>query len=299
MKIRLQILNTCSIYDHETAWKQTRKAGNTTLLNENTDYEHWKSQNESSTLVFTGKLGAGKSVLLANIVDDLYLHAKNQNIIVTYFFCRYNLPESLEARTIFGSLARQLLRATSDTNTITKIVEWSNTALDFDEILKLLRLSFPTKRKVYFVLDGLDECDAVDQVTLLDYVCDLQKILPLLLCVSARPEPERSFQVCSEHFPNAWFTSIPDLNHDLGTFIETELEACITSKRLVVGDPNIALEIQDALVAGSQGMFLWVALQIASLCSMESDYAIRQALADLPKDLSEAFSRTLQKPERS
>ena len=90
-----------------------------------------------------------------------------------------------------------------------------------------------------------------------------------------------------------------DLNHDIETFIETELEACIMSKRLVVGDPNIVLEIQDALVTGSEGMFLWVALQIASLCSMESDYAIRQALADLPKDLSEAFSRTLQKPERS
>ncbi|KAF2189970.1 hypothetical protein K469DRAFT_762829 [Zopfia rhizophila CBS 207.26] len=49
----------------------------------------------------------------------------------------------------------------------------------------------------------------------------------------------------------------------------------------------------------SQGMFLWVALQIQSLCIMKTDDAIRQALADLPKDLSETFSRILLRSEAS
>jgi hypothetical protein len=42
-------------------------------------------------------------------------------------------------------------------------------------------------------------------------------------------------------------------------------------------------------------MFLWVALQIQSLCNMKTDHAIREALADLPKDLSETFARILRK----
>jgi hypothetical protein len=65
----------------------------------------------------------------------------------------------------------------------------------------------------------------------------------------------------------------------------------------MIGDPALILEIQDALLEGSQGMFLWVALQIKSLCAMETDDAIRQALADLPKDLSETFSRILRRSE--
>lgn len=42
-------------------------------------------------------------------------------------------------------------------------------------------------------------------------------------------------------------------------------------------------------------MFLWVALQIESLCAAKSDEAIHLALKDLPKSLPETFSRILQK----
>lgn len=41
--------------------------------------------------------------------------------------------------------------------------------------------------------------------------------------------------------------------------------------------------------------FLWVALQIESLCLEETDYHIREALQDLPKDLSATFCRILQR----
>jgi ankyrin repeat protein len=46
---------------------------------------------------------------------------------------------------------------------------------------------------------------------------------------------------------------------------------------------------------GAQGMFLWVVLQIEYLCAERTDEAIRQALVDLPKDLSETFSRILRR----
>ena len=42
-------------------------------------------------------------------------------------------------------------------------------------------------------------------------------------------------------------------------------------------------------------MFLWVALQIESLCGMETDQAIRDTLVDLPIDLAETFNRILRK----
>jgi hypothetical protein len=94
-------------------------------------------------------------------------------------------------------------------------------------------------------------------------------------------------------------TFILDDNLNIEGFIRAELESCIESKRLVIGNPTLILEIQDTLLAKSQGMFLWVALQIESLYAMKTDNAICQALADLPKDLSETFSRILQRSEGS
>jgi len=41
--------------------------------------------------------------------------------------------------------------------------------------------------------------------------------------------------------------------------------------------------------------FLWVALQIDTICEEKTDKAIRNALKDLPRDLSETFRRILQK----
>src|ERR1700761_4046003 len=80
-------------------------------------------------------------------------------------------------------------------------------------------------------------------------------------------------------------------------FISTVLENCINSQTLKLVNANLILEIQEALMKGSQGMFLWVALQIKSLCVMRTDDDIRQALVDLPKSLPETFSRILQKAE--
>lgn len=46
-------------------------------------------------------------------------------------------------------------------------------------------------------------------------------------------------------------------------------------------------------------MFLSIAPQIQSLCTLKTDRAIRDALADLPKDLSETYSRILRRSEES
>lgn len=44
-------------------------------------------------------------------------------------------------------------------------------------------------------------------------------------------------------------------------------------------------------------MFLWVALQIETLCTMKTDYELRQALQEFPRDLAGTFSRILQRLE--
>jgi len=153
------VLDLCSVYDYETTWKQTRKVGNATLFNRTAEYKAWKGRADSCTLIYTGKLGSGKSVLLANIVDDLNLYVPSKNITVTYFFCRHDIPESLKAWTVIGSLARQLLRPISDLSMVAELLNKTTSAPDFKRIFNLIKCALPPDYKAYFILDGLDECD--------------------------------------------------------------------------------------------------------------------------------------------
>ncbi|KAF2198077.1 hypothetical protein GQ43DRAFT_458101 [Delitschia confertaspora ATCC 74209] len=294
---KLRVLDSCSKYDYDTAWKQIRKAGKATLLQSNTKYQDWKNRPGSCTLIYTGKLGSGKSILLANIVDDIHLHVDKSKATVAYFFCRYDIPESMKAQTVIGSLARQLLRPLVD---LTKTAELLDTSLapapDFETLMSLLDCVLPPTYRAYFVLDGLDEWDPPEKDVLIKQLQVLQSFVSINLCVSLRLDNTLISE--TKRFTGPSVTSIPADNPDIRTYIEEELENHLETRKLVVGNPSIILEIRDALLNGSQGMFLWVALQIQSLCTMRTDEDIRKALSDLPRDLWETFSPILQRSER-
>lgn len=294
LRAHCQLLDSCSTYDYETTWKEIRKAGNVTLLNSTPEYKRWRSEGDSSTLLWKGKLGAGKSVLLANIVDDLNLHVPDSHVPVTYFFCRHDVSESLMARTVIGSLARQLLRSIV-LITGQAVTDFTIPNIDCERILDMLCKTLPPTFRAYFVLDGLDECDEKERLPIIQHVQMIQQMFGLLVCLSFRVEAGTTPWLVPSMFAIPITITIPEENPDIACFISSQLERSIESAKLRVGDPAIILEIEDALLRGSQGMFLWVALQIESLYTSRTDSAIRQALADLPKDLPETFSRIIQR----
>ncbi|KAI4598131.1 hypothetical protein KJ359_003940 [Pestalotiopsis sp. 9143b] len=148
---RLRLLDACSTYDYETTWKEIQKSGNSTLLAQLDQYDEWKAGTTSSTLLCTGKLGFGKSVLLANMVAELNLSTTSLGTPVIYFFCRHDIQESLEARTIIGCLARQLISAV--------IKGAPGVSFEFDDtvnlnsLLELVVRVIPKTARGYLLLD--------------------------------------------------------------------------------------------------------------------------------------------------
>jgi ankyrin repeat protein len=299
LKMYFKMLDLCSMYDHTVTWKQTRKAGTTRLFRESAEYKNWKDRSGSGTLVYTASLGSGKSVLLANLVDDLHLDVQETKAPVVYFFCRYDISESLRASTILGSIARQLLVCMQSRclnldlarGNILDIIKPGN----LETILKFV---LPPDLKTYIVIDGIDECEYSERRILMEELKRLQSKFPLRLCLSLRLEPNNPLGVDTDGMVHTTITSIPDNSSEIATFIQAELESRIESQRLVIGDPHLILEIRDTLSQRSQGMFLWVVLQIETICMVNSDHAIRQALEDIPNNLRETFSRILQRSDR-
>ena len=290
----LRVLNFCSTYDHEIGWKQLRKIGNASFFEKQPEYREWRDGLHTSTLLYRGKLGSGKSVLLANIVDDLITTQKERPLVV-YFFCRHDVPESLQARTIIGSIARQILRTIADLSVIAQSCEDTHSTGDTEKVLDVLLRGFSSSAKVYLVLDGLDECALTERATLVPALQKIQEKMSISVCASFREEPNSGLQAIAQQLLDVHVVCIPKNNPDIAAFIEADLERCLQQERLNIRDPTLISKIQDALLEGSQGMFLWVTLQIQSLCSMNTDHAIQEALSDLPKDLSETYARVLHK----
>ena len=104
-RAKIRLLKACSVYNHETALNQARRKGSFDWIFHNESYEWWKSETASSTLVCSGIMGAGKTVLCAIVVEDL-VSSSHVNSTIAYFFCLHDDVVSLNARHIFGSLAR-------------------------------------------------------------------------------------------------------------------------------------------------------------------------------------------------
>jgi hypothetical protein len=293
---RLRILDRCSLFDYQTTWKQIRKSGNVMSFAKTQDYINWKRSTESSSLLYFGKLGSGKSVTMANIVDDVNLSNKS----TAYFFFRNDISASLDARTAIGSLTRQLLSSRQDFID-SAVVEKDH--LSPVDMLDVICSSYTaedtawgtTWDRIYLIIDGLDLCAKPDREEIVQFVRKLQEKLVVIVCVSIRLELNYEIATLYRGFMSLQTSSLPDNSEDIEAFIEGELERCLSDGALILGDQTLILNIQDALLEGSRGMFLWVVLQIKMICAMQTDAEIVEALGNLPEDLSDTYSRILRK----
>ncbi|KAJ4138505.1 hypothetical protein NW768_002340 [Fusarium equiseti] len=244
---RTRFLNACSQYDYRTTWKQNRKCGNTKILTACRPYQQWKDDSGKTSILLLGKLGAGKSVLLANIVDDLNL---DERTITLYFFSRHDSEESLKAKTIFGALTRQLLEHVIHDTAFSHLFPDTVPQLDLDDIIELLRLAKPRDKAVFIVLDGLDECERDVQQIVLEKVTKIQAS-GYAFCLSVRTF-EQGPKWDTRPFHHR--ISILEQNPDIPEFVETEVDSRVREGRLVTRDPNLVEEIKKELIAGACGM---------------------------------------------
>lgn len=250
-KRKLELLSACSSYNHQTAWKRARKAGTSSWILETEAYHQWVKESTSSVLWCTGILGSGKTVLAASLIQDTIVrHPENS---VCYFFCNYDDAESLKARTILGSLAKQLLSSISPDRFKTTEKNFEE-PLDEDEILALVVELFSQRKLHSFILiDGLDECRDVELNSLFSYLTRLLESSHCfhIFCTS-RPDLDPKYRDRLQ--PQRLVTLSSSMDVETARYIEDQLQIRLETDRLSLGDPAIVLAIQDALLQRSQGM---------------------------------------------
>jgi Cdc6-like AAA superfamily ATPase len=255
-KRTLRFLDACSNYDYQAAWKQARKQGNVYWFLEETAYTDWIATPASSVLLCVGTLGSGKSVLAANVVDHLILHC--QPALVAYFFCKYDDAESLSAKTIIGSIARQILEQLKlDLDDLT--TDFNTKTLKTEGILDILKnlLSTHVRSTQIFciVLDGVDYCMDADATEVIDRLARLVRSSSHIFHIFCSSRPDVFHSVHNALQPDHTLSmSAPRASNDMNQYIVEALEEALETGRLILNNPEIITKIRDTLVGNANGM---------------------------------------------
>lgn len=247
---RWNFLNACSGYDHQPSWKQLRKAGSSSWIYEEEEYKEWLKPGSSSILWCTGIIGSGKSVLTANLVENLVASTvPSPTTVVSYFFCRYDDSDSVDVQDIIGSIVRQILEATPPEAFAD--IELSPTSLQADVAMGYLWTLLPPddERDFFIIIDALDECTKLEELMqhLKEFLDSKYKFHVFCSCrtdtclgSTLKLEPQHHISMSADA--------------ELKQYIQSELEHRLESGILKLGDPNLIVDIREALINGSQGM---------------------------------------------
>ncbi|KAH8904984.1 hypothetical protein BR93DRAFT_759718 [Coniochaeta sp. PMI_546] len=316
--IRLQEKLCSRQSERIAAWRRQRRKGTTQWLFQEDDYLNWKNSPQSSMLWVHGKLGSGKTVLLANMVGELYGTRSpsqpptfttgprgvtdNRIPITAYHFYNDNDPGSNSYEELIGSLFQQILaHLDAESEPVKRISEFFESSISPSleaEDIATLSESLPRQRPIFIIIDVMDDCQEETVREALWAINYMSEICEVHFCFSTRTDSPIS-RLVRAIFPVVDYEvtmACAAATHEMKCFVEAELERRRHIRNL---DESLAAIIKDVLVEASEGMYLWVALQIETLlpihsAALLSSSDIPKLLENLPRNLPEAFDRALE-----
>ncbi|KAF8538615.1 hypothetical protein BDD12DRAFT_805984 [Trichophaea hybrida] len=147
---------------------------------------------------------------------------------------------------------------------------------------------------LYLIIDALDECEEESREKFLVRLKHLWKDLCIethvRVIITSRPHIP-----IASYLPNVIQISLNAsiLNRDITEFVTTE----VPKLPCVSADSNLAKEVQQVLINGSDGMFLWVSLILDDLKNSTTTKrrVIREKIKALPKSLPEVYKNILRR----
>ncbi|KAF9479010.1 hypothetical protein BDN70DRAFT_879298, partial [Pholiota conissans] len=232
-------------------------------------------RNNAGFLWIKATAGCGKTVLCSTIIRKIEALRKEN-------------PKSLHEKLI-RSLIRQLSAQCDGVPAV--LVDLYGQGHQQPSIRSLegvLRHIVESLRTVYIIIDSLDEC--IERNRMLPWIEQIifEKHDNLHLIIASRLERDISDTFERPDVPFIDLASKAD--EDIALYLDKELPLL---KNWQFWDNETQREVQSVLRKGAQGMFRWVALQIAELQKCPTRFAVMKQLRSLPKGLYETYDRIL------
>ncbi|KAJ6482417.1 hypothetical protein C8R45DRAFT_1099709 [Mycena sanguinolenta] len=260
-------------------------------LLENTLFQKWKST-KGSFLWLNGIAGSGKTVISSVVIDHLLQTCTSEEVVL-YTFCEFRNQQSITPGAILCTLFSGLLRSYPDEisanfdDLIREERKRQSPPQTVAPLLKLIRKAIPAFKRVYLVLDGLDECDSRSE--LLELLPSLASDDDLHVFVASRQEEE-----IREAFCDATIISLGTQTEDVDGDIKLHISQELQNRRELARLPReLKEEIQATLESKASGMFRLVECQLDVLAKKPTTARVRLALQSLPDKLFDVYDRIL------
>lgn len=252
-------------------------------------YRQWMAANTSSVLWFHARPGAGKSVLASHLART----CEQAGTMFAYICFRYNITVLRSLQSLLRSLAYQMAeRDNSLCRALVRLCGQGLKAIDARSAVLWKKLFVDTlltnhvQRPIYWVVDALDECDASERGSFLNFIADISRS-PSCFKVILFSRYARDIATRLQQIPIPAEEITPDDNlSDVQLFARERIERSSTLS-------NLKAWILPQIVAESKGSFLWVSTTLDSLDKRETTDEILHALTELPPSMEEYYKNIL------
>ncbi|KAL6895108.1 hypothetical protein GGI43DRAFT_411863 [Trichoderma evansii] len=211
--------------------------------------------------------GAGKTILASYIMQEFLQHDSTDTLYCYYFFSSGS-PKFIDSgpAAAYRSILSQILHIKrNEENILDKFLfarDQSTGQLEASssELFDLIQICSKELKDLIIVLDGIDECNEIGE--LFDTIRKLIKLCPIKILFLSRPgvsELQDEVQISQRIVVDKFATS-----EDIRIYLHSCLESLVSRGRLDVTDTS---SLEDRLVRGANGMFLWASLMMSLLRS--------------------------------
>ncbi|KAH7226708.1 hypothetical protein BKA60DRAFT_659394 [Fusarium oxysporum] len=285
-----KLLDSLSSHDYLKPLKQARQKRypqSADWIFDTGEFKRWAEGTAARFLWCSGKMGSGKTILAASVIDYLLTKPSQAGSRVTFFFSRFDEPESLTAETTLRAIAKQLIYPRDISDYIKQALEKVQNANGevLSQVSELfIHLLSKGSRTTWIILDGLDEFPRDERRKLIDV---LGSILLVPEVKIANPGLERLSMNC------------PLGKSGMEELVNQAVQNCLDAEELLVSDKELIAEIKNTLTQNANGMHvvLWVALVLRDICTQPNNEMVRKAIAvgNLPRSLTDVFNRALER----
>ncbi|KAE8443477.1 hypothetical protein EG329_001874 [Mollisiaceae sp. DMI_Dod_QoI] len=285
-------LNPSSDLDHERSSLRSKRCANTgDWIFLKKEYLLWRECETSSLLWLHARPGAGKSVLAAHLIENLEV----SGLPFGYFFFKYNNESLSSPKNLLRSICFQL--CSKHTTIYDRMVTLMESGFDVQKGLvgtlwqqlfkdRILKLGWP--EPMFWVIDGLDECDKDERAGLLRLFADLDSS-PLHVKMIILSRRTKDISDLINNLPFKIDEICPEDNHDdIMTYARRRLSGSTVNSR-----EDLKGTILDRIEKQHSGTFLWVQTALDQLDQQDTVDGILESLSSLPGEMNAYYLRIL------
>ncbi|KAL7815650.1 hypothetical protein V8C26DRAFT_429458 [Trichoderma gracile] len=246
-----------------------RQPGTGQWFLDSAEYQTWLRVGRQ-TLFCPGIPGAGKTIITAIVVDDIYNRFYNDtNVGIAYLYCDYRRQQEQTVEQLLSSLLRQLAQRQApvpkEVSDIYRKYQGQPKVLSFGEILMLLHSVSKLFSRVFVIVDALDEFRTDgSRRTFLNEILKLQA-------------QDATLEIRAQ-------------DEDVQQFIANQITRLPS---FVLNDTELQSMIKTSIAEAVDGMFLLAPLHMDALSQEPTIGHIEQALQRLPRGLDEMYKRAM------